>query len=157
MTASLEEGAAYEEETRLPENLETHPDGASARLEAGEVNHHNVRAGGADADRGEMREAGVLGARGGVEARRDHKRGQPAQLSGKAICACERLALRGDGGGTGPRAGTKQLKEMSFLEDLAAIEAEERDRSFKVSDRNTARMEVVNLRAVLVRDCLYWT
>lgn len=59
---------------------------------------------------------------------------QPAQLSGRAICAYEATAVGGAGGGRGGGGGaTRQLKEMSFLQDLADTEAEERDRSFKAS------------------------
>lgn len=75
------------------------------------------------------------------------QRQQPAQFSARAICAYEMTTLgvehtsrgRGEGGRDGPRGGgggaaaTRQLKEMSFLQDLAATEAEERDRSFKAS------------------------
>lgn len=73
---------------------------------------------------------------------------QPAQLSGRAICAYEATAVGGGGGGGGVGA-TRQLKEMSFLHDLADTEAEERDRSFKAS--GGLALGVVCRRAVPVR------
>lgn len=82
---------------------------------------------------GDVIEGGVIfeGPEGdcGVAGKRQQQR-QPAQLSGRAICAYEATAA-GSGGGDG--AATRQLKEMSFLQDLADTEAEERDRSFKVT------------------------
>ncbi|CAM9375864.1 unnamed protein product [Ectocarpus sp. 12 AP-2014] len=56
---------------------------------------------------------------------------QPAQLGGRAICAYEATIVGGGDGRSG--AATRQLKEMSFLQDLADTESEERDRSFKAS------------------------
>ncbi|CAM9368319.1 unnamed protein product [Ectocarpus fasciculatus] len=56
---------------------------------------------------------------------------QPAQLGGRAICAYEATVVGGGDGKSG--AATRQLKEMSFLQDLADTESEERDRSFKAS------------------------
>lgn len=73
---------------------------------------------------------------------------QPAQLSGRAICAYENSTLgikssasigKKEGerksGATGEEGmvPTRQLKEMSFLQDLAEIEAEERAWTFKAS------------------------
>lgn len=66
--------------------------------------------------------------------RQPRQQQQPAQLSGRAICAYEATAAEGGGGGGG-EGTTRQLKEMSFLQDLADTEAEERDRSFKASTR----------------------
>lgn len=130
ITASLEEGED-EEGTIPPENFgRNNEDGVendgSAHAETAEVVHRDIRA-------GEAAAPGVRG--GGVGVCGDRRRGQPAQLGEKAICAFERMLFKGAGGGTGPGAGTKQLKEMSFLEDLAAGEAEERDRAFKASCR----------------------
>lgn len=56
---------------------------------------------------------------------------QPAQLGGRAICAYEATVVGGGDGKSG--AATRQLKEMSFLQDLADTESEERDRFFKVN------------------------
>ena len=70
--------------------------------------------------------------RGGGVSGGQQQQQQPAQLSGRAICAFEATAVGGGGGGGGVGA-TRQLKEMSFLHDLADTEAEERDRSFKAS------------------------
>ncbi|CAN0008939.1 unnamed protein product [Ectocarpus sp. 6 AP-2014] len=53
---------------------------------------------------------------------------QPAQLGGRAICAYLATVVDGKSG-----AATRQLTEMSFLQDLADTESEERDRSFKAS------------------------
>ncbi|CAM9441986.1 unnamed protein product, partial [Ectocarpus sp. 8 AP-2014] len=53
------------------------------------------------------------------------------QLGGRAICAYEATVVGGGDGRSG--AATRQLKEMSFLQDLADTESEERDRSFKAS------------------------
>lgn len=72
---------------------------------------------------------------------------QPAQLSERAISAYERTVLEDGsfvgnvgnqgqekmGGEASGEAATRRLKVMSFLQDLAATEAEERDRSFKAS------------------------
>lgn len=69
-----------------------------------------------------------------------NKRHQPAQLSERAIYVFERTnalgggmgEVGGDTGGRGGGVASRQLKEMSFLQDLAAVESEERERSFKV-------------------------
>eukprot|EP00903_Cladosiphon_okamuranus_P011978 g11249.t1 len=60
---------------------------------------------------------------------------QPAQLCGRAICAYEATVFGVGGGGAagGGEGATRQLKEMSFLQDLADTEAAERERSFKAS------------------------
>lgn len=63
------------------------------------------------------------------EQQQENKLEQQAQLSGRMICAYEATAVGGIGDGGG---ATRQLKEMSFLQDLAETEAQERDRSFKV-------------------------
>lgn len=78
---------------------------------------------------------------------------QPAQFNGRAICAYEMTTQGvepenggkggnqdgpgGTGGGGGVAVASRQLKEMSFLQDLAATEAEERDRSFKVRSQGS--------------------
>lgn len=72
-----------------------------------------------------------------VPARKKER--QPAQFSGRAICAYEKsilgvLSLEGgdlDGGGR-EKVASRQSKEISFLQELSAIESQERDREFKV-------------------------
>lgn len=82
---------------------------------------------------------------------------QPAQLGGRAICAYEATGVGGGDGRSG--AATRQLKEMSFLQDLADTESEERDRSFKVnmaarfchtSDYSINQPQLVGLERVCV-------
>ncbi|CAM9328286.1 unnamed protein product [Hapterophycus canaliculatus] len=80
----------------------------------------------------EIQGAGLSGGECAVIGVRQQKQPQqPAQLGVGAICAYEAAAARSGGDGRG--AATRQLKEMSFLQDLADLEAEERDRTFKAS------------------------
>ena len=78
---------------------------------------------------------------GGSRKQAKRKR-QSAQLNVRLICTYERMVLGiatpslpcGEAVGNGENsAATSKLKEMNFLHDLATTEAEERDRSFKVS------------------------
>lgn len=75
---------------------------------------------------------------------------QPAQLSGRAICAYEKsiagvLSLEGVGleGAGGGRVASRQSKEISFLQELSAIESQERDREFKVQLTMVARSNAI--------------
>lgn len=105
------------------------------------VSHGDTRTGVAPSPRvPDAGSAAILAVNVGGECRTRRHR-QPAQLSGKAICAYESTMLGvgsatsgvAIGGGAGGGAASRQLKEMSFLQDLAITEAEERDRSFKAS------------------------
>lgn len=80
----------------------------------------------------------------GIIARERQQQSQPAHLSGRAIRAYEATTAGSarDGG-----AATRQLKEMSFLQDLADTEVEERGRSFKVTSGSVSLVTKQNRRS----------
>lgn len=89
----------------------------------------------------------------GIATKRQQQQPQPAQLSGRAICAYEATAAGSGGGGGG--AATRQLKEMSFLQDLADTEVEERDRSFKVTSRDHVSSRFFRTKTAFSKRAVY--